>query len=65
MEMSKTRQTLITIGAFEQQREAIEQKLKEVKAELDDLDARKRGADVEFSRLKKRGLWGRLFTSFR
>ncbi len=63
--MAKTSQTLTTIEAFERQREAIEQKLKEVKAELDDLDTRKRGADVELSRLKKKGLLGRLFTSFR
>ena len=63
--MAKTSQTLTTIEAIELQRVAIEQKLKEVKAELDDLDTRKRGADVEFSRLKKKGLWGRLFTSFR
>jgi chromosome segregation ATPase len=63
--MIETSQRLTTIEAIDGQREAIEQELKELKAELDDLDTKKLGADVELSRLKKNGLWGRLFTSFR
>jgi hypothetical protein len=63
--MVETSQRLTTIEAIDRQREAIEQELKELKAELDDLDTKKLGADVELGRLKKNGLWGRLFTSFR
>jgi predicted nuclease with TOPRIM domain len=62
--MAETSQKVTTIEALDRQLEAIEQKLKEVKTELDGLDTKKRRADVELSRLKKNGLWGRLFTSF-
>lgn len=65
MEMAETSHRLTTIEAIERQRKAIEEKLKEVKTELDDLDIKKRGAEVELSRLKKKGLWGWLFSSDR
>ena len=44
--MAETSQRLTTIEAIERQREAIGQKLREVKAELYDLDTKKRGADA-------------------
>jgi|MudIll2142460700_1097286.scaffolds.fasta_scaffold2381630_2 predicted nucleic acid-binding Zn-ribbon protein len=63
--MAETSQRLTTIEAIERQREDIGQKLREVKAELDDLDTKKRGADAELSRMKEKGFWGWLFTSYR
>ncbi len=62
--MAETSQRLTTIEAIERQREAIEQRLREVKSELDDLATKKRGADVELGRMREKGLWRWLFPSY-
>ncbi len=62
--MAETSQRLTTAEAIERQREPLEQKLREVKSELDELDTKKRGADVALGRMKENGLWRRLFSSY-
>ncbi len=63
--MVKTNHALTTIEAIDRQREANEQKLKEFKAVLDNLDKKKQSVDVELNKLKKKKLWGLLSSSFR
>jgi hypothetical protein len=63
MAMAETGKRLITIEAVVRQCKAIETNLKEAKAELDELDTKKRRAEVELSRLRTKGLWGWLTTS--
>lgn len=61
--MAETRQRLTTIEAVVRQCQAIEIKLQEAKAELDELDIKQRRAEIELTRLGQNGLWGWLFAS--
>jgi hypothetical protein len=59
--MAETRKRLTTIEAIVRQCQAIENKLKDAKAELDELDIKQRRVELELARLRQNGLWGWLF----
>jgi molecular chaperone GrpE (heat shock protein) len=65
MEMTETSQRLSAIDSIERERKANERKLKEVKAELDELETKRLRVKLELNRLRKKGWWGRLFTLYR
>ncbi len=63
--MAETGKRLTTIEAVVRQYQAIEIKLREAKAELDELDIKQWRAEVELARLRRNGLWGWLFAGTR
>lgn len=63
--MAETGKRWTTIEAVAQQCQAIEIKLNEAKAELDELDIKHWRAEVELARLRQNGLWGWLFAATR
>jgi hypothetical protein len=63
MKMAETGKRLTTIEAVVRQYQAIEIKLNEARAELDELDIKQWRAEVEFARLRQNGLWGWLFAA--
>jgi hypothetical protein len=63
--MAESGKRLTTIEAVVRQCQAIEIKLREAKAELDELDIKQWRVEVEFARLRQNGLWGWLFAATR
>jgi hypothetical protein len=56
--MAATGKRWITLEAVVRQCQALEIKLNEAKAELDELDLKHWRAEVELTRLSQNGLWG-------
>ena len=63
--MAETVKRWTTLEAVVQQCRALEIKLLEAKAELDELDFKQRRVEIELARLRQNGLWGWLFPSLR
>jgi hypothetical protein len=63
MKMAETGKRLTTLGAVVRQCQAIEIKLNEARAELDELDSKQWRVVIEFARLRQNGLWGWLLAA--
>jgi hypothetical protein len=63
--MAETGKRLTPLEAIVWQCQAIEAKLKEAKAELDELDLKQWRAEIELTRLRQSGFWSWLFSPTR